>query len=1451
MNSGLKLACLVVVTSSACVVSFKEGGPCMSNDDCPTGQTCEAGVCRIGGGMTGGGSAGGSTAGGMAAGGMTAGGTAGGDAGGMGGGDAGGMAGGGAGGMGGGDAGGAAGGSAGGAAGGMGGGDAGGVAGGDAGGSAGGVAGGAGGGSDDGGSPDAGAAVLSVAPASIPFGNVTTGASSAPTTVTITNVGDLPTGPVMTALSGPNMGAFRLQNSTCTGALGPMGSCQAELVFNPTTTGALSASLDVSAMPGGTRSVALTGQGAFPASMSISPMSQPFGNVVLGASSMVQTFAVRNMGGSATGTPSVAITGADGAMFTKTMDTCTGPIAPAGTCSISLVFTPTDVGPRMATLQVSASPGGNVSSTLSATGQTPAALAVTPSPGVFADTASGAMGNTVTFSVRNTGQVASTPLTVAVTGTNLADFVVGTQNCVGTTLMANGSCTVNVQFRPGGTGSRLAVLTVGGGIVPATVPLSGRGLVPAQLRLSLASVDFGAVVTNTQATATIGASNTGEAPTSMPTFTATPAPPFAVVSNTCGASIGPGASCSVVVGFTPGVTGVASGSFSASAAAGGVQTASLLGNGVAPGLLTVTPTTHTFMSTVVGQSSATQDFTFTNTGGAAIAMPNVTLGGTAASSFSVTFNGCAVPSTLAPNATCVVRVQFAPQASGPVSAFVSGASGANTAQASFTGTGLAPAQLRLTPVSATYPSTVVGETFSQDFAVTNSGDVTSGPVSLSLVGANPAQWQLQGSMCTGALMPQASCSFRVVYAPTASGNHAADVRATASPGGSAVSPITGSALSAAALTLAPAANMSANYGNVLLADTRTMSFTVTNTGQQASGPLSLILTGTNASQWQIGSGTGSCQIGQPLAGGASCTSAVRFTAFSANGNGLKTATLTASGMPGGAPTQALSALVQNPAELRVMTTTQNFGDVTVGSTSPSFSWVITNVGEVATSTLSVTNSNPTVFPQTAMSPCSGTLAPMASCTVGVAFAPSTSGPASSTIGVSAMTGGSVSLAASGNGQWLVSVTAPTNAGTRVRTADGRISCPGTCSAGYNNGTSVTFEARTNNGSGFHFERWTLPSPCNSSAVGANCVRTITGATTATAVFSAIDTNLVFVSSTFLPANLGGVAPYDTACNTLASDAGINNTQGNAFRAWISTASSPAMSGTGARITTTGGFRRLDRTVVAASKTALQSGWMRAPIELDQWGARVSTGLSAWTGTSISGAHRSGQDCAGWTSNSASTFLDRGRVEGGPGLFTEGTGNHTCSNTSTRIYCFQNTSTAFAVGSGVPTNGKVAFVAPPWTVSGGRAGADAHCNANKPTGFNTSAYTYVALLATTTEAAADRLPARTSYYAPDGTFIGTSADLQATTSLSRDAELNAGIWQEDGTLYASGTVTAFTGAQCSACTATSTSNCVNWTSSAVTQNSLVGRIASSGSDFFDGNGTANACSTARRIYCFQL
>jgi hypothetical protein len=128
-------------------------------------------------------------------------------------------------------------------------------------------------------------------------------------------------------------------------------------------------------------------------------------------------------------------------------------------------------------------------------------------------------------------------------------------------------------------------------------------------------------------------------------------------TNNCPNALQPGASCQLVVGFTPTATGTRSGSLVIrDDAGGGSQQSALAGTGIAPAV-GLAPSSLSFASQTVGSSSAPQTITVTNLGTANLSISAIATQG----DFSQT-NTCG--SALAPQTTCTIAVTFTPSASG-------------------------------------------------------------------------------------------------------------------------------------------------------------------------------------------------------------------------------------------------------------------------------------------------------------------------------------------------------------------------------------------------------------------------------------------------------------------------------------------------------------------------------------------------------------------------------------------------------------------------------------------------------------------------------------------------------------------------------------------------------------------------------------------------------------------
>lgn len=132
-----------------------------------------------------------------------------------------------------------------------------------------------------------------------------------------------------------------------------------------------------------------------------------------------------------------------------------------------------------------------------------------------------------------------------------------------------------------------------------------------------------------------------------------------------------------------------------------------------------------------------------------------------------------------------------------------------------------------------------------------------------------------------------------------------------------------------------------------------------------------------------------------------------------------------------------------------------------------------------------------------------------------------------------------------------------------------------------------------------------------------------------------DTLPVFVTSTTLDGDLGGLVGADGTCNALASAAGLNGD----YVAWLSTAAADARD----RIDDRPYFGS-DRQLIATDLADLTDGTLRSPFVLNEVGAAGPT--SAWTGTQSDGRATSFGRCSEWTSASSA---ETGAA--GSGMFT--------------------------------------------------------------------------------------------------------------------------------------------------------------------------------------------------------
>jgi hypothetical protein len=128
-------------------------------------------------------------------------------------------------------------------------------------------------------------------------------------------------------------------------------------------------------------------------------------------------------------------------------------------------------------------------------------------------------------------------------------------------------------------------------------------------------------------------------------------------TNTCGASVAAGSTCTINVTVTPAATGPLAGNLTVTDdATGSPQTVSLTGTGTAPTVSLSTPNL-TFGSQNLGTTSGAQSVTLTNTGAASLSIASITASG----DFAQT-NTCGA--SVAASANCAINVTFTPTQGG-------------------------------------------------------------------------------------------------------------------------------------------------------------------------------------------------------------------------------------------------------------------------------------------------------------------------------------------------------------------------------------------------------------------------------------------------------------------------------------------------------------------------------------------------------------------------------------------------------------------------------------------------------------------------------------------------------------------------------------------------------------------------------------------------------------------
>lgn len=388
-----------------------------------------------------------------------------------------------------------------------------------------------------------GSAPVTFSPTSLSFGSVVEATSS---TLTITLTNHLTT--VLTVNSVGASGPFTVATNNCSGSVAAGASCSVGVTFSPVTLGSATGTLTFNdSAVTNPQTVNLSGTGSAPVALSATSLT--FSATVAGATSAAKTVTLTNNQTVPLSSISVSASGP----FAISSNTCGTSVLAGKTCTVGVTFSPTAVGTATGTLAFSDSAVTSPQSvSLSGSGSAPVTFSVSTLS--FSATVAGvtSAAKTVTLTNKLTKALSISSITT------IGPFAVASNTC-GTSVLAGKSCTVGVNFSPTAVGSATGVLTFADSAItgPQTVTLSGTGSAP--VTFSASSIAFSTVkVGTTSAARTVTLTNHLSSALGMTSASASAG--FAVASNTCGASIGAGASCVVGVTFSPTATGAVTGS---------------------------------------------------------------------------------------------------------------------------------------------------------------------------------------------------------------------------------------------------------------------------------------------------------------------------------------------------------------------------------------------------------------------------------------------------------------------------------------------------------------------------------------------------------------------------------------------------------------------------------------------------------------------------------------------------------------------------------------------------------------------------------------------------------------------------------------------------------------------------------------------------------------------------
>jgi trimeric autotransporter adhesin len=724
---------------------------------------------------------------------------------------------------------------------------------------------------------------LVLTPATQDFGPAPIHSTTAPTLFTLTNLSPSPITLISTTLTGDfALSTAPTGGQACNGDLAPTVSCFLQVTFSPTTTGQRTGTLTLQTSYG-TVTSALTGYGSPDPGFSLNPTALVFNNTP-GTTATQQTITLTNTSAYSLQVSGFGLNSPHFQLNLPEFPQCAS-VAPGASCTFTITFQPTTstVTGTLSLTTISSFLNTVTTSIIPLTGAytlEDTGLQIIPNQSNYGPTPTSTLGLARQFTINNL-TTKSLALDVALP----RQFVLTSAPCIA--LTPSGSCNFTVAFLPlthgDITGTLFAQATPtdgtpsfngigyveGYGNGTSSLAITG-GLFPGDL------LNFNQVTSGQTSSKTLTLTNPGPTPVTVRRITSEW--PF-LSTTTCGLALVTNQSCTITINYTP-LFQLASGTTSPlptadagtlvieSDAASSPDLIDLAGN-AAP-VLVASPTNTaplvsfttsqgslTFPATQVGNASATQAVTLTNTGTATIHI----IGTQTTPDFTITSN-CA---QLLAGGTCTLTAAFTPQTTGQrIGAFeITSDSSTSLDFISLLGTAT-PANLVFSPTSLDFGTILVGSTSTLPIQITN---VSAAPAVFNGILAT-GDYTTSGTCPTpgNVLAPSANCTIQIAFTPTQPGTRTGTLSVNTSL---TTLPLTAALTGIGAQSQLQINPASLTFGDIVLGTSSTLTLTLANSGTASINSLALAISGDYAI-------TAPCAI-TTLAPGSSCSVTITFT----------------------------------------------------------------------------------------------------------------------------------------------------------------------------------------------------------------------------------------------------------------------------------------------------------------------------------------------------------------------------------------------------------------------------------------------------------------------------------------------------------------------------------------------------------------------------------------------